>query len=360
MLVMDIVNRAVMKSGVVSSFNPDEVPEDIQQRAADVLRNEIIRELNCDRNVDITETVLPFRVTHGRVDLVTTPLDYERVIYGSVPQTAATLLKTELTYHGPEGARYPVYILKNLGLLLDDMGIAKYEGFDDTVRPTDKWPTDQFGGYRDIAIWTSDYKLIKVDKPDENGYVSCLWHNYTDWDATVLIDKRYNVPFYPAYIDEVYRAGDGAYMQYLHHGEMVSAEFRHSQLVYTVEDNITKMTIRFNPTCNPGTVLVVLPVPIKVINSFEEPHPWMGTIVAPEKFYSLLLNILAWRMAVEYGVDTKADMQRQAETSYANILRNKVRREHAQDIPREIFKYLRGRDTLTPVETNGYSGGYYG
>ena len=49
MQVMDIINRAVMKSGVVSNFNPDEVPEDIQQRAADVLRNEIIEDLNCDR-----------------------------------------------------------------------------------------------------------------------------------------------------------------------------------------------------------------------------------------------------------------------------------------------------------------------
>ena len=46
-----------------------------------------------------------------------------------------------------------------------------------------------------------------------------------------FVNKRYNVPFYPAYIDEVYRAADGAPL--VHHGEMVSAEFRHSQLVFT-------------------------------------------------------------------------------------------------------------------------------
>jgi hypothetical protein len=174
-----------------------------------------------------------------------------------------------------------------------------------------------------------------------------------------FVNHKYNCPFYPAYIAEVYRASDGAPMQYLHHGEMISSEFRYSQLVYTVEDNITKMRIRFNPSSNPGSVLVVMPVPIKVINSYEEPNPWQGTIVASEKFYPFLLNILAWRMSIEYGVDTKADMQREADKSYMNILKNKVKREHAQDIPREIFKYLRGRDTLTPVETNAY-GGYYG
>lgn len=351
MLVMDIVNRAVMKSGVVSSFNPDEVPEDIQQRAADVLRNEIIRELNCDRNVDITETVLPFRVTRGRVDLVTTPLDYPNYIYETVDYTSTQLNSVDRRSFAP-GAE-PRYYMRTMISLLLDMGIVELWAYSDysTVRLTAKWPTDFLGKPRDIAFWTEDCKLFEIPAD------TTKWFDVQEPD---FVNHKYNCPFYPAYIDEVYRAGDGAYMQYLHHGEMVSAEFRHSQLVYTVEDNITKMRIRFNPTCNPGTVLVVLPVPIKVINSFEEPHPWMGTIVAPEKFYSFLLNILAWRMAVEYGVDTKADMQRQAETSYANILRNKVRREHAQDIPREIFKYLRGRDTLTPVETNGYSGGYYG
>lgn len=361
MQVMDIVNRAVMKSGVVSNFNPDEVPEDIQQRAADVLRNEIIEDLNCDRAVDISETVVTLTPEDSKIDLITTPLDYERVIYGSVAPTSATLLKTELTAHGPEEARYPVYILKNLGLLLDEMKIAKYEGFDDTVKPTDKWPTDQFGNYRDIAVWTSDFKLIKVDKPDEDGYVSCLWHNYYDWDATVLIDKRYNVPFYPAYIDEVYRANDGAPLMYIHHGEMVSAEFRHSQLVFTLEDNITRMTIRFTRNFNNSPAAIVLPVPVKVINSYEEPNPWQGEIVAPRKFRSFLINMLAWRMAIEYGVDTKENMRLQSTTSYTNIIKNKVKREHPQDIERQIFHYLRrGHGFRTGVGGNGYSGGYYG
>ena len=38
--------------------------------------------------------------------------------------------------------------------------------------------------------------------------------------------------------------------------------------------------------------------------------------------------MLAWRMAVEYGVDTKEDMRQQSTVSYSNIIKNKVKREH--------------------------------
>ena len=51
MRVMDIVTRAVMNAGIVPSFNPDEVPEDIQARASDVLRNELIPQPEDDETV---------------------------------------------------------------------------------------------------------------------------------------------------------------------------------------------------------------------------------------------------------------------------------------------------------------------
>ena len=68
MQVMDIVNRAVINAGIVPSFNPDEVPEDIQQRAADVLRNEIIPDMNCDRTLDMTEIAVPMCPRNGIID----------------------------------------------------------------------------------------------------------------------------------------------------------------------------------------------------------------------------------------------------------------------------------------------------
>lgn len=347
MQVMDIVNRAVMKSGVVSNFNPDEVPEDIQQRAADVLRHEIIPELNCDRSVDVSEIVIPFSPERCTIDLITTPLDYEGYIIGSVPQTYDDLRKKS-RYDRPHPLT-PVWYYPNIVSLLYDAGYAQ-PGEPGTIgTPTDKWPTDQFGNYRPLYCWTADWKLVCLSKPVSGN----------DQKDDDLLDKRYNVPFYPAYIDEVYRAADGAELKYLHHGEMVSAEFRYSSLVFTLEDNITRMTVRFNPNYGNSPTLLVLPVPVKIINSFQEDQPWEGEIVAPAKFYPFLLNILAWRMAFEYGVDTEPKMQNFATISYGNIVKNKVKREHPQDIPRKIFNYLR-TGVGYRVGGTGYNGGYNG
>ena len=118
MQVMDIVNRAAMQSGAVPSFNPDEVPEDIQARGADILRHEIIPSINCDRSLDITEVVHPASPHCGVVDLVTTPLNYPREIYGTVPLTAQELNKTTtMTYMGNEYEIKP-----NIAQLLANMG----------------------------------------------------------------------------------------------------------------------------------------------------------------------------------------------------------------------------------------------
>lgn len=346
MLIMDIVNRAVMKSGVVSSFNKDEVPEDIQERAADVLRNEIIPELNCDRAVDVSETVIPYEPKRGAVDLITTPDDYEGYIIGSVPQTYDELREKRL--YTPPHPLPPLWYYPSIVSLLYDIGYSM-PGEPGTIgTPTDRWPTDQFGNYRELFCWTSDWKLVCLSKPKSgNG----------DKDDD-LWDKRYNIPFYPAYIDEVYRAGDGAELKYLHHGEMVSAQYRHAQLVFTVEDNITRMTIRFNPNFGNSPVLVVVPVPVRVTNVFQSPNPWEGEVIAPRKFFSFLLNILAFRMAAEYHVDTEASMKEQATIAYNNIIKNKVKREHPQDIERRIFSYLR-TGTGLPGNRGAY-GGYDG
>lgn len=352
MHVMDIVNRAVMKSGVVSSFNPDEVPEDIQQRGADVLRNEIIPDLNCDRAVDITETVIPYTPKNGKIHLVTTPLDYPNFIMESVDVAAHYLNITETASFAPGNP--PIPYMKNLIDLLVELELVTLTGSPNpysTLTKTNKWPSDQLGQYRDIAFWTDDVQLFEVPADFTKLYGEA---------KPDFVNHKYNIPFYPAYIGEVYRASDGAEFRYLHHGEMVSAEFRYSQLVYTVEDNITKMSVVFNKQAFVPPVLLVVPVPVKVINSFEEENPWDGDIVAPQKFFSFLINILAWRMAAEYGVDTEAKMEKAATVSYSNIVKNKIKREHPQDIPRKIFEYLRCKGRLAPVETNGYTGGFYG
>lgn len=353
MQVMDIVNRAVMSSGVVPSFNPDEVPEDIQARAADVLRNEIIPNMNCDRTLDITEVVFTLPVINGVIDLVTTPLDYDGYIFPSVRYTARELETTKTIPLVPGGTPFPVLtklidLLKEMGLVINNGGMTPYSN----LAFGDDWPCDQFGNQRNIAFWTDDMKLFEI-APDLS-----ILTNSPDPD---FVNKVYNVPFPPMRVSEIYRASDGANLQYVHAGEFVSAEFRYSQLIFTTEDYPTKLRIKFPRNYGCASAMVVLPMPIRVINSFDEPNPWEGEIVASDKFRSYLIAVLGWRMASEYGVTTVDAMKKLVDVAYQAILKNPSKREHKQDISRKISNYLeRGRGWRAGANGNGYAGGFNG
>lgn len=353
MQVMDIVNRAVMSSGVVPSFNPDEVPEDIQARAADVLRNEIIPNMNCDRTLDITEVVFTLPVINGIIDLVTTPLDYDGYIFPSVRYTARELETTTTMPLVPGGTPFPVLtklinLLTEMGLVINNGGMTPYSN----LAFGDNWPCDQFGNQSNIAFWTDDMKLFEI-APD----LSIL----TNSPNPDFVNKVYNVPFPPMRVSEIYRASDGANLQYVHAGEFVSAEFRYSQLIFTTEDYPTKLRIKFPRNYGCASAMVVLPMPIRVINSFDEPNPWEGEIVASDKFRSYLIAVLAWRMATEYGVTTVEAMKKLVDVAYQAILKNPSKREHKQDISRKISNYLeRGRGWRAGANGNGYAGGFNG
>ena len=327
MQVMDIVNRAAMNCGVASSFNPDEVPEDIQARGSDILRHEIIPMMNCDRTLDITEIVYPVTPQNGYVSLITPPTDSDIFIMGQVAEDYRTLNERQSILIGSDTKWY---CPKIRGTLINHGYI---EPFTPTQEPkTTKWPCDQFGNERDIYCWTSDYKLIKMATQVSSG-------NEDD----ELLDKRYNIPFSPMRVEGVFRACDGAELQYLHAAEMVSAEFRNSQLVYGVEDLPDRMLIRLNRSYGSEPLLLILPIPLKIVNTFDNPRPWEGTIIAPEKFRSFLIAKLAYRLAIEYGLDTAPSMAKLVEESYQAIIKNISKRHHAQDINRRIKHYL-GRD----------------
>lgn len=346
MQLMDIVNRALMKSGAVPSFNPDEVPEDMQQRMADVFRNEIIPDLNCDRSVDISEIALPFSPLNGIIDLHNPPINYPYKNYGIVPFTWDYIIRDVVE----SPAHTKTYL--NLWEVLKAIGVVDYISYL-SITKTDMWDTDQFGTPRKISFWTADYKLVEVT-PD----FAQLW---VAGDVKELIPKllnrMYNLPFAPMRIEGVYRQSTGEEFKYLHTGEMISAEWRHTTFVYTVEEIFNCMRVRFNPMNGNQPVLLVLPVPVTIVNSLDEPHPWTGTIVAPPKFRSFFINTLAWRAAAEYGITTEEKMKEFTGISYAALLKNKIKQEHPQDIEHRVFEYLqRGRG----FHGNGYSGGPYG
>ena len=341
MQVMDIVNRAAMNCGVASSFNPDEVPEDIQARGSDILRHEIIPMMNCDRTLDITEIVYPATPQNGCVSLITPPTDSNIFIMGQVAEDYQTLNKRQSITIGS----VTKWFCPNIRDVLINHGYI--EPFIPTQDPkTAKWPCDQFRNERDIYCWTSDFKLIKMatEAGPEN-------------EDDELLDKRYNIPFSPMRVEGVFRACDGAELQYLHAAEMVSAEFRHSQLVYGVEDLPDRMLIRLNRSYGSEPLLLVLPIPLKIVNTFDNPKPWEGTVIAPGKFRSYLIAKLAYRLAIEYGLDTAPAMAKLVEESYQALIKNISKRHHAQDIPRRIADYLHRGYDRGPMYGGGYING---
>lgn len=359
MRVMDIVNRAIMQSGVVSSFNPDEIPEDYQQIASTLLRHDIIRGINCDRTLDVTETVVVLNPKFGYLDLVCPPPNYPFFVFGTQPMTLATV---EDKVHTESGGGIGHHCLTNLLVLLQDMGLI--ENFDPeasvyTYDLTTAWPCDQFGKHRPVAIWTADLKLMEIEI-NESTDKPVLWSTDIEDYKKKLVNKKYNVPFPPMRVVEVYRATDGAELKYKHAGELVSAEFRHAQLVYTTEDYPGKIRIKLTPSYGGSPLMVVLPVPVTVVNSYDEPNPWEGWIYAPDKFEAYLVAALAWALAGFYGVTTEARLEKATAKIYQTLLRNPSKKNHAQDIPRKIAEYLStGGGWQVGATGSGYNGGYY-
>lgn len=349
MQVTDIVSRAAVKSGVSSSFNLNEVPEDVMARGSDILRNEIIDEINCDATLDITEVVYPATPKNNLIILRSTPMDYENIIIGIVDYTYNQLRAKE--HFTNSGMGVDAYYYPVIRQLLSDWGYAT-PGMPTTIgTQTDKWPCDQFGNHLPIYCWTADNKLVNLSIPSSTT---------ADLDDE-LLDARYNIPFNPMRVTDVVRAGDGAVLDYVHTTELVSAEFRHSQLIYGVENHPDIVKIRFTSSYGCEPVYIVLPIPIKVVNSYDEPEPWMGTIIAPAKFRPYLIASLAYRLAGEYGVNTEEKMLKLASTAYNALLKNQSKKFHGQDIARKINQYLeRNRGWRTGVNGSGYSGGFYG
>lgn len=349
MQVVDIVNEAAEACGLASSFNGDEVPEDIQIRGAKCLRNEIIPLINTDRTLDITEVCVERSPEMDFISLSTTPDDYPNVIYGVVPYHSDYLMKVEKQIGFPT-SEDEYEILPNIELLLLEMGLVTNEKTNPfTMTITDKWAIDQFGKPYNIAIWSSDYRLIEI-KPDSQLS-----------PKSTKVNRIYNIPFYPIGITAILRQSDGAEYQYLYPEERLSAQYRHSELVYSVEELTNKLIVRFNDNVSTGPVTLVLPVPLKIINTLDQPEPWSGTIIAPQKFRPYLVAVLAERLAGENGLSTLPAMTNLVQKAYQGILKAKGRKAHGQNISKKIRNYLKPVRGAIGGTTGGvYGGGFYG
>lgn len=323
MEILDIVHRAVQRSSIFQGFNPAECPEDIEERASDVLVHEMIPALNNDRTLDLTETTMIFTPgPNGVLDLSCPPSDGKWFIL-TLPYDSQYLMEQD--EHG---------MYSNLIQALNDIGM------------TDSQPTDPLGGFIPLGIWSSDMKFITTPAVDIHSLGP---------GCEPSINRIYNVPFPPMRVEGVVESSTGCELDYKHALEFISAEFRHARMVYMYEVYENKVRLRFHHEYGNLPVELVLPVPITVVNYLDSPKPWSGKIIAPPKFREFLIAKLAYRLAKELGVASAAELKTDTAEAYNLLVKNYPKQQHATDFNKRISDVLR-----RPVNTIVSSAGFYG
>ena len=331
MEVLDIVHRAIQRSQLIPGFNPDECPEDYEQRVSDILVNELITDMNNDRGLDLTETVIRLRPVQGIIDMVAPPADINRFIV-TLPYRSEYLLEVETV------ANESSY--SNLVNALAAIGLT-----DDTM------PRDPTGDLIPVGVWTQDLKFLECPK--------ALPSEYAQGENIVTVNPVYNVPFAPARVEGVVEADTGVEFDYKHAREFISAEFRHAKYVYMDEVYENKMRVHFHREYADGPVELVLPVPVTVVNFLDSPKPWNGKVIAPVKFREYLIATLAYRIADEYGLASAPSCEKAAVRAYNNLLKNYPKRQHSMNVNRRIADTLR-RPAGCVTSADGFYGGYNG
>jgi hypothetical protein len=312
MEVLDIVQSAAFKSGIVSSFNPDELPEDVLNAGRAALTDEIIPTLNCDRTIDITVTSRIYTPVCGKIVLypLRQPIDNFEIIGYS---------------------NYIAALLRGPRLWADEVKRLRPQWV--TVRPDDSivrndstWPTNDLNEFRKLAIWSADMQLVFADNIVYNGPA---------WQADIV--PNVNIDFPPMRIDAVMDEHSRYTYDYLYRDEY-ERTFKFTSLpgVYTTEEYDDKLVILLNGSPDPK--LIVIPVPLQIVN-VDYAHA--GTIVAPEKFRRYLIDATAVSLAITYGMSTLPVMKEAAAVSYNLLKKNKPQPLHKANVAQEINDKLR-------------------
>lgn len=327
MLVRDIIRDAATKSGVVPSYNPDEIPPDIMARGHDLLAGEVLKGLNCNRMIDITTTVKKYTPefvgnNESQIVLQPTPNSWKGFVLGTVNDlpaghTPLTLTASHLTAYDDVSDQYTNWIAA-ITTMNDVMGLF------------DEHPRDDEGEPLNIGLWSADNYFVVGTYTEENDNVilqsvAILWSN----------GHPVNIEFAPMYIRNILEASNRFEYNYLYPWEFESIDFVHTPYCYCTEERKDFVKIRMR---NPGAAkLLVLPVPLTIERTTED---YYGEINAPDKFKPYLTAYLAYLLAVEYGVGTKDDMLSQMTKTYNLIKLNKKPEIHKMSSSRQI------RDTL--------------
>lgn len=311
MEVLDIVQSAAFKAGIISSFNPDELPEDVLSAGKNALITEILPSLNCDRTVDITVTSRTYIPKGGVIKLTPFKQPAENfIILGHTHYTSTQLLEG----NGAQGRSIWGYALQEIDAnLVSELAHSWNRGSD--------WPINDLNEYATLALWTSDMRLVYSD----TVFVYPTMH------------QTANIDFPPMRIDSVIEVPSRVKYDYVYRDEYERIVGNTAiPGIYTTEEYEDSIMILIKGSSAPK--VIVLPVPLQVVDC---DHERPGTIKAPEKFRRYLIDCTAVSLAIIYGVSTLPAMQQQAAVSYNLIKKNKPQPLHEANPALEICDKLR-------------------
>ena len=294
MQVLDIIRRAAFNSGTVTSFNPEELPGDVETTGYHLLAKEIIPALSCDRSLDVTVVARTYTPTTNSISLRALPPDSNYFIIGN-----SVMLATELLLNFASEAT------RLLPTIAD-------------------WPTDDAGVPRTVAIWSADQRLV---------YATTL--------LNAAINADVNIEFLPMRVDALFEDTSRLEYKYLYRREYESIDYFAAPFVYTTETYENELVILWHA----GTTdkRVVLPMPLFIVRDMVDANPYAGVISGPAKFEQYIVDALAVRLAIVYGLSTVATMQTAAMTSYNLLKKNMPMPTHSMDVRTSIRDVLRRR-----------------
>lgn len=298
--VLDLVQSAAFKSGIVSSFSQDDMPGDVLDAGIKLLSGQILPQLNCDRTIDITTTCRVYTPERGRI--VLTPLKQplqDFILLGYSKYTADDLFRTSNSHWPEEIGRF-------------------HPGWD-----TD-WPVNDFGDPLTLAMWSKDCKLVHG-----TSRLACI------------IGPE-NIDFMPMRVDSIIDISTGVKLTYTYRDEFEQAISVVPSIpgIYALEEYDDKVVVFIKGT--PGPKKLILPVPLTLINQ-DAQHP--GEIVAPPKFRKYLIDATAVQLAIVYGVSTVEAMKAEAAASYNMLKKNHTQPLHQVNVADRMNDIIRGGRT---------------
>lgn len=298
--VLDLVQSAAFKSGIVSSFSQDDMPGDVLDAGIKLLAGQILPQLNCDRTIDITTTCRIYVPDHGAIVLkpLRQPIQ-DFVLLGYSKYAAEDLVNTS-----------------------NGHWIAELNRLHNSTINT--WPENDFGEPLTLAMWSLDMKIVTG-----TTFVKC--------DI-----GEANIDFMPMRVDSIIDIPTGVKLTYTYRDEFEQTISAVPSIpgIYALEEYDDKLIVLVKGT--PGPKKLILPVPLTLINH-DGQHA--GEIVAPPKFRKYLIDATAVQLAVVYGVSTVEAMKVEAAASYNMLKKNHTQPLHDVDIAGRINNIIRGGRT---------------